>query len=80
MPTLMLHAVIALLRLLLHGGRPTLSLRKVVREIAYVRAQMLWLQLCIEPVEEVEPSLQSRTTASPYLPPMSHRSGKEERA
>lgn len=79
MPTLMFHAVIALLRLL-YGGTPRLSLREVVREIAYVRAQMLWLQMCIEPVEVVEPSLQSRTTASPYLPPRSHQSGKEERA
>lgn len=79
MPTLMLHAVIALLRLL-HGGRLRVSFREMVREIAYVRAQMLWLQMCTEPVGVVEASQPSPAAPSAHQPPMPHHSDEEERA
>nr|WP_271213992.1 hypothetical protein [Rhodococcus wratislaviensis]GLK41269.1 hypothetical protein GCM10017611_81450 [Rhodococcus wratislaviensis] len=78
MPT-MLHAVIALLRLL-YGGRLRVSFREMVREIAYVRAQMLWLQMCTEPVEVVETSQLSPAVPSSHLPPMSHQGDEYERA
>lgn len=71
MPTLLSHVPIALLRLL-YGGWRNVSARNVVREIAYVRAQMRWAHMCIEPVGEFETSRQSRTATSPHLPPVSN--------
>ena len=74
MPTLMLHAVIALLRLL-HGGRLTISFREIVQEIAYVRAQMRWLQMCT--FESAQPG---HTVPSSHPPTVPDRSDEEERA
>lgn len=81
MPTLMLHTVIALLRLL-HGGRLTrVSFRDIVRTTAYVRAQMCWLQLCTEPVEVVECESSPQHTATPsYRPSTDDRRDEEKDA
>lgn len=70
MLTLMLHAVIALLRLL-HGGRLTISFREMVQEIAYVRAQMRRLQMCTAPADVFEPPQPGRTATgrSPIVGP-----------
>ena len=55
MPTLFLHALIAVLSLLQRGQRGARTPRRIIREIAYARAAMSWAQMCIEPVEVFEP-------------------------
>ncbi len=76
MPTLMLHTVIALLRLL-HGGR-LVSFREIIRTTAYVRAQMCWLRVCTEPVGVVECQSLSQHTATPsYRPSTADRRDEE---
>jgi len=63
MPTLFLHALIAVLSLL-HRGQRGVTPRRIIREIAYARAAMRWAQMCIEPVEVFEP-ITSRQCQSP---------------
>ncbi|MBC2637882.1 MULTISPECIES: hypothetical protein [unclassified Rhodococcus (in: high G+C Gram-positive bacteria)] len=55
MPTLMLHALIALLSPL-HRGSWGVTPRRIIRDIAYTQAMLRWAQMCADPVEAFAPA------------------------